>query len=151
LRWEHLKAEAEKRISIPKRPLVLASDIDRRACNALETVIRGHRFAAAFEITPGDFFELDPQPFARRTGLVVINPPYGRRIDSPKGIRELLQRIGNRLVGDFPGWKFALIVPAQSMLGQIPFPATVFPFFHGGLQVVAAVGKVPPASGHIRA
>jgi putative N6-adenine-specific DNA methylase len=146
LRWEHLKAEAEKRISVPKGPLVLASDIDRRACKTFEAVIGGHRFAAAIDISPGDFFELDPQPFARRPGLVVINPPYGRRIDSPKGARELLGRIGNKLLRHFGGWKFALILPSQSMLEQIPFPAAVFPFFHGGLQVVAAVGKVPPAS-----
>ena len=145
-RWDHLKAEAEKRIAIPKRPVVLATDIDRRACSAYKKAIRGHRFGAAIQISPGDFFNCRPQHFTRRCGLVVINPPYGRRIHTSEGPRVLLGRIANKLIRDFPGWKFALVIPAKSMIAQLSLPVRVFPIFHGGLHVYTAIGKVPPAA-----
>jgi putative N6-adenine-specific DNA methylase len=142
-RWKHLKREAEKGISIAKQPLVLASDIDPQACHAFQKTIRRHRFGAAIDISPGDFFDLCPPKFLPGRGLVVINPPYGRRIDTPEGPRSLLLRIGKKLIDDFQGWKYALIVPAKSMLQQFPLSAKVVPVFHGGLQVLAAIGKVP--------
>jgi len=146
MRWKHLKTEAEKRISIPPQPLVLASDIDPNACSAFKEVICGHRFGNVIEISTGDFFDRHPQQFTHSSGLVVINPPYGRRIDTPEGTRTLLLRIGNKLIHDFPGWRFALMTPVKSMLRQFPLSVDVFPVFHGGLQVFAAIGKVPPAA-----
>ncbi len=145
-RWEHMKAEGGKQISFPKQPPVLASDIDRRVCNAFKKAISGHELGAAIEILHRDFFDIQPQNFTHRSGLVVINPPYGRRIETPGGIRTLLLRIGTKLLRDFPGWKFALMVPAKSMLQQIPLSFRTFPIFHGGLQVVAAIGTVPPTA-----
>lgn len=145
-RWKHVKADAEKRIAIPQAPLVLASDIDPRACNALKLAIAKHRFGAAIDIKPGDFFDQHPQNFTRRSGLVVINPPYGRRMATPEGPRMLLQRIGRKLISDFADWKFALMVPAKSMLRQFPLSVQLFPVFHGGLQVFAAIGWVSPMS-----
>lgn len=142
-RWRHLKIQGEKRISIPKHPLVIASDIDPHACNALQAVIRKHPFGAVIDIAPGDFFNHHPSHFPRGRGLVVINPPYGRRIETPAGAHSLLLRIGRKLVEDFPGWKYALMVPAKSLLQQFPLSAQLFPVFHGGLQVWAAIGKVP--------
>ena len=147
-RWEHLKTEAGKRIAIPKRPVVLASDIDRRACDIYKQSIQGHLFSAAIDISPGDFFNSRPPQLTHRRGLVVINPPYGRRIKAPEGTRTLLERIGNKLIRDFGGWKFALVVPAKSMLGRVSLSAEIFPIFHGGLQVFAAIGQVPPTADH---
>ena len=142
-RWNHLKREASKRFSIAKQPLVLASDIDPQACLALEKTIRSHRFGNVIDVSPGDFFHLRPPEFSPACGLVVINPPYGRRLNTPEEARTLVLRIGRKLIDDFQGWKYALIVPAQSMLKQFPLPAKVFPVFHGGLQVSTAIGTVP--------
>ena len=142
-RWEHLKKEAMKNISIAKQPLVLASDIDPQACLVLEKIIRRHRFGTVIDISPVDFFDLRPPDFFPGCGLVVINPPYGRRLDTPEGSHSLLLRIGRKLIDDFQGWKYALIVPAKSMLQQFPLPARVIPIFHGGLQVSAAIGTIP--------
>ncbi len=147
-RWKHLKREANEHISIAKQPLVLASDIDPQACQALEKTVRRHRFGSFIDVSPGDFFDLHPPQYPPGCGLVVINPPYGRRLKTPKEARSLLARIGRKLMNDFQGWKYALIVPAQSMLQQFPLPAKVVPIFHGGLQVSAAIGVVPAAAQH---
>jgi putative N6-adenine-specific DNA methylase len=113
----------------------------------LKKAISGHRFSAAIEVLQGDFFDLYPLRSPHRSGLVVLNPPYGRRIETPEGPRTLLERIGSKLLRDFAGWKFALMAPAKSMLQQLPLPATLVPVFHGGLQVFAAIGRVPPLPG----
>ena len=149
-RWDHLKADGKKHISYPQQPLVWASDIDRRACNILVQTISTHRFRAAIDVLPIDFFDIHPQRFTRDSGLVVLNPPYGRRIATPEGIRTLLGRIGHKLCRDFAGWKFALVVPRKEIGRQLPFSAVHFPIFHGGLHVVAAIGRVPTATGRRR-
>ena len=121
----------------------MASDIDPQACSALKEVIAGHRFRSVIDISSGSFFDYRPPHIPRDPGLVVINPPYGRRIEAPEGLHTLLLRIGRKLIDDFPGWKYALMVPIKSMLQQFPLSAQVFPLSHGGLQVWAAIGKVP--------
>ena len=146
LRWQHMKSEAQKRISIPKQTLVLASDAESRNCHAFKKTVAGHPFETVIDIVARDFFDLVPPSPAGDIGLVVINPPYGRRLGSAEGVRSLTERIANKLKRDFPGWKFALILPARKLLKQLHLSAKVFPILHGGLRVYAAVGRIYPST-----
>ncbi|HPS56746.1 MAG TPA: hypothetical protein PK514_01445 [Spirochaetota bacterium] len=57
-----------------------------------------------------DFFSLKSDSAEEKRVLVVLNPPYGKRID--QGNTALLYRqIGEKLQGDFPHCGYAVIVP----------------------------------------
>jgi len=141
-RWQHMKSEWQKNITPSSQPLIFASDIDRHICRELEKTILKYNLSTSIIAANEDFFDLTPADFSDTTGLVVLNPPYGRRIKAAKGGGKLYRRIWKKLSRDFHGWKFAVIVPRKQLLADIPFSTRVHPVFHGGLTVSVVVGNV---------
>jgi putative N6-adenine-specific DNA methylase len=79
-----------------------------------------------------DFFHFEP---SGPPGLLVLNPPYGRRLESPAG---LYRRIGRSLAEAFRGWDALVLAAdpaAERALGRAPQRRLVFR--HGGLKVAA--------------
>ena len=141
-RWQHIKSEWQKNITPSSQPLIFASDIDRHICRALEKTILKNDLSKSITAANKDFFDLAPADFSDTTGLVVLNPPYDRRIKTAKGSKNMYRRIWKKLSRDFHGWKFAVIVPRKQLLADIPFSIQAHPVFHGGLYVSVVVGKV---------
>lgn len=142
-RWEYLKSHHGKAIARPDRARIFASDIDRNACNLLEKVAAKYQMSHSINVCNRDFFHLSPADLADQPGLVVINPPYGRRIGTPQESERLFEQLCEKLKADYKGWKFALIAPRKSLLAAIPFPVKTHPVLHGGLIIYIAVGKIP--------
>ncbi len=70
------------------------------------------------------------------SGLVIVNPPYGRRLGDPNQARETLGALGKLLVARFRGWKVAVLTPDPKwarLLGLEPRTST--PLRNGGLRV----------------
>jgi putative N6-adenine-specific DNA methylase len=137
-RWVHLRRQAQIRFRIPERPQIFASDIDPEACGMLSANLAGIEPAPAVAINVADFFSLRP---AGDTGVVVLNPPYGRRIDAGRE-GHLYREIGEKLQKDFRNWTAAVIIPDRQLLREIPFAVRVHPLVHGGLKVWVAIGKI---------
>lgn len=123
---------------------IFAGDISPKAFDTLEYNLRLHGAAPflkgisenALEIAKADFFLL---PKAPEHSLLVLNPPYGKRIsaDVPKLYREM----GKKIRSDFSSSNFAIIVPsaeAERAL-DIPFKRKVRTL-HGGLEVSVLFG-----------
>lgn len=141
-RWQHIKSGWQKNISAPSHPLIFAFDIDRHLCRRLEKTILKYGLSQSITIANQNFFNLVPGDFCVTAGLIVLNPPYGRRIKTAIGGKNMYRRIWQKLSRDFYGWKFAVIVPRKQMLAEIPFSIQAYPIFHGGLHVSVVVGKV---------
>jgi putative N6-adenine-specific DNA methylase len=141
-RWQHIKSEWQKNITASPQPLIFAFDIDRHICRALEKTILKYDLSKSITAANQDFFDLVPGDISDTTGLVALNPPYGRRIKAAKGGKNMYRRIWQKLSRDFHGWKFAVIVPRKQLLADIPFSIQAHPIFHGGLHVSVVVGKV---------
>jgi putative N6-adenine-specific DNA methylase len=141
-RWQHIKSEWQKNITPSSQPLIFASDIARHICRGLEKTILENDLSKSIRVANQDFFDLAPADFTDTTGLVVLNPPYDRRIKTAKGSKNMYRRIWKKLSRNFHGWKFAVIVPRKQLLVDIPFSVQAHPLFHGGLTVSVVVGKV---------
>jgi putative N6-adenine-specific DNA methylase len=77
------------------------------------------------------------------TGLVVVNPPYGRRLGDPGRIDRAYRDLGRALRARFPGWRAAVLVPARTRPEALGLPVTArFPLVNGGLRVVLAVVRL---------
>lgn len=146
--WAHIRREAQNRITRTVRPVVFASDIASENCLSLEKIFQSvPPLADMARVGVRDFFELTPQdlelpPDGETNGLVVLNPPYGRRLGSKERLPKLIADIGLKLRKDFRGWRVALIVPDKSLIRQIPFPVNFHPLFHGGLKVSLLTGRI---------
>jgi putative N6-adenine-specific DNA methylase len=141
-RWHYLRRKAAERTAALSSPRIFASDLDPGACRALEDTLGTHGLSDAVAVACRDFFELVPRDMSDRPGVVVVNPPYGRRLGSAAESRELMAAIIARIREHYSGWRFILVAPAGRQLPAPGFPVERHPFFHGGLRVDVMVGRV---------
>lgn len=140
--WEHLKREAENHFTRTRAPLIFASDKDPAACRRLEKSTADSRLADIIQVANRDFFEFRPRDLTDQTGLVAINPPYGRRLESRSQSERLFLKICSRLKQAYAGWKVILISPNKQLAKKVPFKLEVHPISHGGLKPVLMVGSI---------
>ena len=140
--WHHLRNAAEKRfISGPLSP-VFAFDSASAACDSLVQLAGSHAALNRIRVLEGDFFELNPDDLTVELGLVVINPPYGKRMGTRRESRLLIHDVMKKLKADYRGWRFALMVPDHSGLGGIAPGWRFHPIYHGGLRLELLTGKL---------
>jgi len=147
-RWDYMRKIAGGKMSALNEPVVFASDIDGTAVKGLNQALESGGLLKSVCLRQKDFFDLTPPVTPDKSGgpakgLVVINPPYGRRMSTKKQGIELFSSIGEKLSADFKNWRVALLAPDRRWAGQLPFPVRSFPLFHGGLHLSLFLGRIP--------
>ena len=140
--WEYLKSRFEPSFSSNQAPLIFASDKDPSACAHLEKCLTQHRLSEVIKVFQQDFFDFLPKDLTDQTGLVVINPPYGRRLENRSKSDQLFMKICTRLKREYMGWKLVLISPNKKLTQKVPFKLTKHPISHGGLRPVMMIGTI---------
>jgi putative N6-adenine-specific DNA methylase len=140
--WNYLKQSSEKSIQQMVKPSIFASDKDPGSVRRFGAFVEENGLSDAIKTDCKDFFSLSPKDITNRTGLVVLNPPYGHRLGNPNRSRRDYEAIIDKLASDFNGWKFALIAP-QLQLKEHHFKRIrSHPLFHGGLKMQVLTGRV---------
>lgn len=120
--------------------MIVARDIDPRAISA--TKANAER-AGMDKIVSAGFCEFIKSEPPCPTGLIVMNPPYGMRLDAAAQTGTFYKSIANALSANWHGWRYAVIIPDQQLLRNWPLPTTGhIRFFHGGLQAYAVFGNI---------
>ena len=90
-----------------------------------------------------DFFDLQSDIADGKRALLVLNPPYGKRIENGSTVR-LYEKIGRKLRGDFTGCGFAVIVPGVEAEQALAcgYDRKVL-FMNGGLKVAVLFRDAP--------
>lgn len=140
--WDYLKSEATKRIETLEAPQIHASDLSSDACRRLETSVNHAGLADAITIRTMDFFQMPSDALPGSGGLIVLNPPYGRRLDARGAIKQFYRRIDKKLTSDFRGWQAALVVPHRHWLPGLAHGMESMPLSHGGLRLTLLIGRV---------
>lgn len=140
--WEYIKREAGLSIIKADNPRIFASDVDENACNMLEKCTVHYGLSDIIKVSTADFFNLTPRELTGQTGLVVINPPYGRRIGTYMESDRLFSAVCDRLIQKYKGWKLALIAPTRHLAKIVPFKLTAHKLLHGGLKLTLLEGKI---------
>ncbi len=143
--WQHLLAKAAGAVKCPEHPLIWASDIEDAAVAALRTCVARNGLEDAVVVERRDFLDGSTRwsESGGPTGLIVLNPPYGRRLIPSGSLRFFYERIALRLRTAFPGWRAAIIVPERALGELFPFCARVQAFEHGGLRLYLLMGAIP--------
>ncbi|MFH1033641.1 MAG: hypothetical protein V1806_03970 [Pseudomonadota bacterium] len=142
--WEFLQKKAgEQALPAPPRA-ILARDLEPKAIASTRANARRAGLEESLIIEQADFFSA-PAPEGP-PGLLVINPPYGKRLGSVRLAREFAQNLGRRLKAQYAGWRVGVVLYRpewEELLGLKPQARLVAP--HGGLTVTMLCGQVKPA------
>lgn len=132
-------ARAEARAAaLPQAPAPIhALDEDERALEIARRNATRAGLAADITFTQAAMGTWSPPA---PPGLVLLNPPYGRRIEATG---RLWKDIGRALRARFPGWRAGVIVPDQRLGPVLGLQhAKLHRLFHGGLRVTLVTGLV---------
>lgn len=141
-RWRHLRREAQKGMQSAAEPLIFASDRKSAMVGALKETLRNSGMDDAVRVIRKDFFDLVPARFLNRKGLLILNPPYGRRLDTPQESLRLYREIGRKIRRDFKGWRSAVLSPSDELEARTRIRGKRFPLFHGGLNLTLTLSDI---------
>ncbi|MFZ0242014.1 MAG: hypothetical protein WAL90_10245 [Desulfobacterales bacterium] len=143
-RWKHLKDTLAARIVKTAPAAIFAADIDPAACKSVEENAAACGLSATIAVANRDFFELSPRELGVAPGLLVVNPPFGRRIGSRHQSDAFFKSLCHRLETAWRGWRVALVVPRKSLLKLIPCRMRIQEVRHGGLKLFLTTGRLAP-------
>ncbi len=119
-------------------------DVDERALALSRRNLAEAGLAERVEVQRRDFLG---DPYSLPPGdrcLLVINPPFGGRLDPPGGKRRFFSRLGTVLRSGYARCGWAVIVPGLEMEKALAIPHDLkIPFFHGGIAVALLVRHAP--------
>lgn len=108
--WKSLVDEAAQRQAAGRKilPAIYGSDISHKSLDVAEEVIAASGF--------GDHIEVKQMSIeqGRRwgdwaPGLVIVNPPYGERLEDEETIKPIYLKLGEYLKTEFLGWQAAVL------------------------------------------
>ncbi len=135
-KWSYLKKQAQDKFESNIKKEIFASDIDNIAISAFKKNIQKHNLRKSIEIREHDFFNTKPEEFTTKKGVIVLNPPYGKRIGTKQDITSFYNEIGKKLKQDFKGWRVGIIMPEKYLLKKYNFQkSAIKSFYHGGLDI----------------
>lgn len=142
--WRYLKTRAEEAQAVLESPCIWASDIDPQTVENLRSCVARSALSDAVKVERRDFFALDPREVGGKheSGLVVLNPPYGRRLIPDEEIHTFYISISKRLRQYYYGWRLALIVPEREIGQLFRFALEARNIEHGGLKTVFLYGRI---------
>jgi putative N6-adenine-specific DNA methylase len=117
----------------PPAPL-WGRDADERVVAAARANARAAGVASAVDLAPGEVAALAPPN--EGPGLVVANPPYGKRLGTRGSLRPLYRQLGGVLASRFAGWRAAVLCPDRALERELRLLVTArHALPHGGLRV----------------
>ena len=138
---------AARRRRRPHAPIIGAD----RSAEAVDSARRNaERAGLAGELTIERRELTDARPTAER-GLVLLNPPYGKRVGNPRTLGLLYREIGFVLRAHFRGWRAGVLVADRRLADAIRLPvAAALPLSNGGLRVTLLRYEITRMSGAAR-
>ncbi len=139
--WGHLRSKlAEQALTRPHCP-ILALDSDPKALSIARKNAERAGVEQDIQWLDMDFFTFRPQDYRLPPGLLVLDPPYGRRLEG--GGKASYEELGRHLRRFFGGWQTAILSPSKALALSLKIPSLRFwQITHGGIPIIVALGRV---------
>ena len=143
--FEHIKKARLEQSTTFEAPQIISTDRDQKVLESLSGRLSGLGLDDAVFVGRADFLSLDPRRFTDEKGVVVLNPPYGKRMGTVESARTFLAEAGERLGKLWAGFGLGIITPHEDILAKMPWThgLSVKHVFHGGLKVAVIFGRIP--------
>lgn len=113
----------------PAPAAILGADRDQRALAVALTNAARHQATASITWQRSDFASLPPLP---GPGTLIVNPPYGERLQNEGELTALYRNIGDTLKQRWNGWTGWLLTGNPAMAKQVGLKATRrIPLYNG--------------------
>ncbi|MCB2193129.1 MAG: hypothetical protein KQI62_16275 [Deltaproteobacteria bacterium] len=140
--WNYMKRQAQEQALAAPPATIMGRDSNREAVELARHNAELARVEQGVGLEAKDFFKAEPPA---GPGLLVINPPYGKRLGSVRQAQSLVKRLGKRLAQAYAGWRCGVVLYRPEwadLLSLTDTKAVTAPF--GGLKVTLLSGTVPP-------
>ncbi len=141
-RWRHIRRTASPPAMEWPRPLILASDRDASAARQLQATVTAYGLGDAVRVEQRDFVQLAGPDLSPAGGIVVLNPPYGRRLGSRRTAEKSYKTLGRHLKSNFKGWRAAVLAPSRRLADLLGIRLRHHVIFHGGQRVHLMIGRM---------
>jgi 23S rRNA (guanine2445-N2)-methyltransferase / 23S rRNA (guanine2069-N7)-methyltransferase len=144
--WQSLLAEAaeRRREGLTKLPRLFGADVDMRALGSARANARRAGMAGRIQFEVRDLGALTA-PRGTAPGLVVTNPPYGKRLGDVSELAGLYEMLGERLKKSFAGWEAAVFTANPDLSAYLGLRARrVNVLFNGPLEARLLMFTIGP-------
>jgi putative N6-adenine-specific DNA methylase len=139
--WTYLRKTTAEQVLAQARCPVLAVDWDPGALTIARKNAQRAGVDGDIRWQDMDFFACKPQDLPLPPGLLVLDPPYGKRLES--GGKELYEKLGHHLRRFFAGWQTAVLVPNKTLAMSLRLPSMrLWQISHGGTPVHVVLGRI---------
>ena len=139
--WRYLLRKAGEAMLLKVPGTIVGIDIDPEAVGVSAENASRAGVSGDIEWERMDFFEFNPRKRGLKKGLLVLNPPYGVRLDA--GGAGLYERIGAHLRLNFKGWKYAVLAGSRAETASLGMGRVrLWNIRHGGMPITVVLGKV---------
>ncbi len=114
--WSALRREARAARRERAPAPILASDRDPGALESARRNAERAGCAASIRFVQSELAALEPPP---GPGLVLVNPPYGRRLGTRAELPELYASLGRALRARCAGWRAGVLVPEPRLESRL--------------------------------
>ena len=116
--WQSVVQDAQEkqRSGLLNVPVICGSDNSEQLVGIARENIRAAGLASLIKVSLQDATQ-DLKPCTEEHGLLVTNPPYGKRIGQVQVLRTLYHRFGEQLKAGFDGWT-AVIITSEPELAR---------------------------------
>lgn len=129
--WNSVRAEGDALIK-PLNCKILGYDKDPRSTNATRANLDSAGFGDKVEVSKSSFESLRP---GVSSGMLIMNPPYGERLERKEDITALYEMIGDKLKKDFQGFEAWIITSSPEGMKSVGLrPSKKFVVFNGPLE-----------------
>ena len=135
--WDYLLKSAKSKL--PATLEIYGFDRNERAILAAKSNVARADLATFIQLEKADFMRLEPPSV--KPGLVVMNPPYGLRLQNSSDVVKILNKFGTRLANAWKGWRYAIVLPPGFEKLNLPIDSRLL-IKHGGLNVTVVAGEI---------
>lgn len=133
--WQALLEEAHRRREkgLERTPVIRGFDHHRNSIHKAQHHVRQANLAAYISIEYQDVYKFRLE-FSKK-GLVILNPPYGKRLGQNDDMNHLYKTIGDVLKKNFINWKASVFTDSLDLGKQIGIRANkIHTLFNGALE-----------------
>jgi 23S rRNA (guanine2445-N2)-methyltransferase / 23S rRNA (guanine2069-N7)-methyltransferase len=131
--WDELIAEAKSRreSGLRNAPKCFGYDGDRQAVKIARHNAQRAGIQSVVRFDTRMLEATEPEPFVQ-PGLVLTNPPYGKRLGEAEGLGALYAGLGDTLKRHFPGWRAAVFTGEPELGKRMGLRANKLNMFYNG-------------------
>lgn len=139
--WAYLRRKAMEQALPGVASRIVALDRFEQAIEVARQNARQAGVEEDIEWACKDFFQFEPANHHLGAGMLLLNPPYGKRL--PEGGKPLYEQLGNHLRRSFRGWHAAVLAPDRASAMALKLPAVrLWNITHGGIPITVAFARV---------